>query len=267
MDFNLDQATRLTPAGDGRFTLALDRRYWTVRSAFGGWVGAVCAEAVQQHADYRFEIVTQQINFHAAVRDANLMARVRLIERRRTMDFWQVDLGPAEQPERVDASATIVCGEREATKVGYEHEMPQHKDAADCIQLPSGDAAPVWFKQYEIRLAKGRPFAVNSSPRSAMYVRESDGRALDSKALLAIVDTSLPRSLFRSEKLRLSATISLSTFVFATDEELAAVGPQFVLLDTDCKTIRHGFFNQETCVYRSDGLLLATSYQAGRFRE
>ncbi|MEO0576445.1 MAG: thioesterase family protein [Pseudomonadota bacterium] len=267
MNYALDQATHLTVINDDRYNVTLDQRFWNVRSAFGGWVGAVCAEAVQRHREFRFAIVTQQINFHAAVRSESLVVSVRLIERRRTMDFWQIDVSPSDQPERVDASATIVCGEQEATQIGYETDMPEHRAVADCVRLPSGDSTPNWFEHFDIRLAKGRPFSMNQTANSATYVREADGRQLDAKALLAISDTPMPRTFFRANSMTFAATISLSTYVYASESELTEVGTGYLLLDTQCKVIRHGFLNQETYLYREDGLLLATSYQTGRFRE
>ena len=61
--------------------------------------------------------------------------------------------------------------------------------------------------------------------------------------------------------------MTMSTHVYASADEIAVVGNDFVRLDSDGHSVRHSFMNQESHLYREDGLLLAASYQTGIFRE
>ncbi|MEL6869472.1 MAG: thioesterase family protein [Pseudomonadota bacterium] len=267
MSYIFDQSTALTRVDDDTYSLNLDARFWNMNSAFGGWVAAICVAAVEARDDARGSVITHQMNFHAGVRDEQLLLRVRCIERRRSVDFWQVDVCSVAQPTRALASASIVCGQHEVSPLEFEQSMPAYRAVADCIRLPRTESTPSWFDHYEIRLAKGRPFVDNGVPHSVTYVRESDVRPIDAKALVSIADTPMPRTFFVSDAMISAATISLSTHIYASAGQLSEISDGYVMLDTNAAVIRHGFLNQQTAVYRADGLLLAMSYQTGRYRQ
>ena len=267
MSYVLDASTQARALGAGRYEVALDRRFWNQDNAFGGWIAAATIAAWQQHPDRRGALVNQNIQFHTAVRGHAIELTVQLVERRRTIDFWKVEVIAPGGDERVLAAATLVAGERTPTTTRYDAMPEPLRPQADSFKLPATEQAPSWFGHYEIFLAKGRPFRDNPAPRSATWIRESDRRPLDGKGLAAMVDTPMPRTFFVNDGRVTASTVSLSTHIHASDEELAAVGDDFVLLDTHCRTIRHSFVNAETYAYSADGLLLAASYQTGLFRE
>lgn len=267
MSFLLDTSTGLKPEGDATYSVALDPAFWNMQSAFGGWVAAVAVAAVETDPRYRGELVTQNVQFHSAVRGERLLLSVQLVERRRTVDFWKVNIATPEAPTRILAAATMVAGERTTTETRFDPPPVPMREQAKCFRLTRRDDSPAWFDHFEIYLAKGRPFSINPTPDSATWVRESDGRPIDAKALVAIADTPMPRTFFASEEPLFASTVALSTHIYATADELEQVGNAFVLLDACCKAIRHSFLNQETHLYSEDGLLLAASYQTGLFRE
>ncbi len=263
----LDTSTLARTDADGRRLVALEPLFWNMNSAFGGWVAAIGVAATQHDARYRGEVITQNVQFHSAVRSEQLLVDVELVERRRTIDFWKVNIADAQTPTRILAAATLIAGERTPTKTGFEATHEPMRAQADCFSLQRTEQTPAWLDHFDIWLAKGRPFKKNPTPASAIYVRESDGRPIDGKALVAIADTPMPRTFFTGDSRLFASTIALSTHIYASDSELQASGNDFVLLDTRCQTIRHSLLNQETYVYRADGLLLAASYQTGLFRE
>ncbi|MEM9171963.1 MAG: hypothetical protein AAGA84_04575 [Pseudomonadota bacterium] len=267
MTYALDEATQLESLGGRRYALRSDKRFWNMRSMFGGWSAAASAQAVMQDEEFRGDVLTQTVNFQSAIVAENLVVQVRLSERRRALDYWQVDIAAADTPDETQASVLIVSGTRNATERSFEIDMPAHRAAADSFRLPSSESTPNWFSHFDIRLAKGRPFSVNPTPNSVTYVREEDGRTLDSKALLAIADTPMPRTFFVSEEMVVAATITLSTHIYASPQMLADVGNDFVMLDTQSKTIRDSLINQETHLFSPMGRLLAASYQTAYFRE
>lgn len=267
MSFVLDESTKPLPIGDGLYEVALDRRFWNVDNAFGGWIAAAIISGWQVHPERRGALVNQNVQFHTAVRGHKVLLSLGLVERRRTIDFWKVEVREPDNATRVLAAATLVAGDRTPTETRYDGEPDPMRPPSESFRLDATDMTPKWFGHYEILLAKGRPFSQNPKPRSATWVRESDHRPLDAKALAAMVDTPMPRTFFVREGRLFASTVSLSTHIYASDEEIAAVGEGFVLLDTHCRTIRHSFLNAETYAYSEDGLLLAASYQTGIFRE
>ncbi|MEL6300569.1 MAG: thioesterase family protein [Pseudomonadota bacterium] len=265
--FALDDAVSLTPGNEaGVFHIKADQRFWNMDSAFGGWQAVACAQAVRQSPSMRGQIVSQQVMFQAPVRADNLVLRVQLMEQRRTLDFWQVSLIDPEQ-NRILASCQLVAGERQSTTISFESPAPELRSFEESFPIPVREGMPTWFSHYEIRLAKGRPFQVNTTPRSATWVRERDGRPLDDMALLSICDTPMPRTFFCAEGATQASTIALGTHIYATEAQVKENQEAPVLLDTTARVLRDGLINQETAVYREDGLLLAMSYQTGLYRE
>ena len=267
MTFVLDAATTVNVRSDGRYQVAVDERFWNGDHAFGGWTAAVTVAAWQAEQACRGELVTQNIQFHAAIKGPEVLVETTLVERRRSVDFWHVAVLAPSREHRVLAAATLVAGQRRDSEIGFERRSASYRPQKDSFRLQRQPVSPSWFDHYEIYLAIGRPFAVNESPHSVTYVRESDGRALDAKALTAMLDTPMPRTFFCGERLPFSSTVAMSTHIYASDAELATAGDGFITLDVDCQTIRHGFLNQECRAYRDDGLLLAVRYQTGFYRE
>lgn len=267
MTYVLDDSTRADAIDDGVYEVALDRRFWNQDNAFGGWIAAAIVSAWESHPERRGALVNQNVQFHKAVRGHTVRLTVGLVERRRTIDFWKVEVLESEGEGRVLAAATLVAGERTPTQTRYDTMLDPMRPPGESFRIDRTEMTPSWFGHYEIRLAKGRPFQDNPTPRSATWVRESDHRPLDTKALVAMVDTPMPRTFFVRDGRLAASTVSLSTHVYANDEELDAVGDAFILLDTHCQAIRHSFVNAETYAYSQEGLLLAASYQTGLFRE
>ena len=267
MKFRFDDALSLTPIRDGVCRLPTDRDFWNGESAFGGWQAAACAASVSAHPDVRGALVSQSMHFHAAVRGHRVELHTRLVERRRTMDFWSISVIDPDDGDRVLAQAQQVMGERLSTQLAYDAPMPERRSADDSFVLERSASTPSWFGHYDIRIAKGRPFQRNADPASATWVSERDGRPLDGTSLLAIVDTPMPRTFFCAEGRTYASTVSLATQVFATSAELRENAAAPVLLDTRCIAVRDGLCNAETVVFRADGKPLAASYQIGAFRE
>ncbi|MEL6951497.1 MAG: acyl-CoA thioesterase domain-containing protein [Pseudomonadota bacterium] len=267
MSFVLDESTAPQELSEGLYEVELDQRFWNMDNAFGGWIAAAIVSGWERHREKRGALVNQNVQFHTAVRGHKVRLSVGLVERRRTIDFWKVEVREPQSGSRVLAAATLVAGERTPTETRYDIEPEPMRPQAESFRLDANEMTPSWFGHYEIYLAKGRPFTRNPKPRSATWVRESDRRPLDAKALAAMVDTPMPRTFFVRDGRLFASTVSLSTHIYASDEELAAVGDGFVLLDTHCRAIRHSFLNAETYAYSDAGLLLAASYQTGIFRE
>ncbi|MEM7765150.1 MAG: thioesterase family protein [Pseudomonadota bacterium] len=266
MSYILDDSTRLTADAEGEWRAKTDERFWNFDSAFGGWVGALTVAAVKMHDAFRGRLITQNLQFHAAIRMDEIVLQVTLLEQRRRVDFWAVRLLTLDRAQ-VLASATLVFGEPATSELQYESGPSDVREPDQAFRLPYNETTPTWFKHYEIRLANGRPFQANPSPSSSVWIREADGRPLDGKGLAAIVDTPMPRSFFLTDQRIPASTVTLSTHVYASDDVLATCGNELVQLDTDSLVVRDSLINQQSRLYSPGGLLLATSYQTAMFRE
>ncbi|MEM8548450.1 MAG: acyl-CoA thioesterase domain-containing protein, partial [Pseudomonadota bacterium] len=169
MSFVLDDATRLTRRGERSYTANADPRFLNVRGMFGGWVAALTCAGVEVDEQYRGTIISHTVNFHQAVDLEEVSVQVTLVDQRRRLDFWEVDL--LSQSGQSLAHAMVVSGLRSPTEMTFETEAPERRAAEDCIALPRSPQAPAWFSHYDMRLAKGRPFQRNDAPASTTYIR------------------------------------------------------------------------------------------------
>lgn len=266
MSYVLDEATQLTRQSERSYTANADPRFLNVRGMFGGWVAALTCAGIEADDHYRGAIIGHTVNFHQAVDLEEVSLEVALVDQRRRLDFWEVDL--RSQSGQSLAHAMVVSGLRSPTEMTYESQAPERRAAADCIALPRSPQAPAWFSHYDMRLAKGRPFQRNDAPVSTTYIRESDGRPLDQRSLLAIADTPMPRPFFcRDGAPTFAPTLTLSTHIYATDAQFQEAGSEYCLLDVGSRVLRASLCNQETAIFSHTGVLLATSYQTGFFRD
>ena len=119
-------------------------------------------------------------------------------------------------------------------------------------------------QQTEIRQVSGE--WGSGDTRGRLWAREANGRPLDHLQLAYLADQYAPRSFFWGEGMRPSATITLSVYVHATAEELAAVGTDFVLNDATGTRGVESTSGQQARLWSRDGVLLATTEQLCWYR-
>jgi len=110
------------------------------------------------------------------------------------------------------------------------------------------------------------PETGNESARSLAWVRSRSG-PLD-KALLAMVtDNSPPRVMYALGRNVRTTTLSLTTYLHATSDDLAAVGEDFILIECDGQVGNDGASDERSNYWSRDGKLLATSTQLAWYRD
>jgi len=65
----------------------------------------------------------------------------------------------------------------------------------------------------------------------------------------------------------MTTTLSLTVYLHATVEEIAAVGDDFILVECEGRVGGHGASDERSSYWRRDGKLLATSEQLAWYRE
>ena len=265
MTYIFDRETALVALEDGLFTVEASDVYRNPTGmAFGGWVAAIAARAVEMHPDCRGPLVSQQIIFMTGVGPGEVKLSVKLLRAGSSTQFWRVELS---QNGSLTNAADIVTSTRRPTDIDYQVEMPKTKSPEESIFLPSvNPMAPEWVTHYHQRIAKGMPFAVNESPEAIVWIKEADGRPVDRVGLLSILDTPMPRTFFVTEQFRPGSTVSMATYIYASEEDLAAAGSEFMLLRVTGATVRNSATDGRVEIWSQHGTLLATSSQIGFFR-
>lgn len=265
MTYIFDQETALQAASEGNFTIAASDIYRNPTGvAFGGWVASIAARAVELHPECSGPLVSLQMIFMAGVGPGDVMVTVRLLRAGASTQFWRVELA---QNGAMTNSADIVTSHRRSTELDYQEDMPVSRSAEESVALQAlNPMAPQWINYYDQRIAKGRPFTANVSPESLVWIREADGRPLDRVSLFSILDTPMPRSFFVSEQFHPGSTVSMASYIYASEADIAAAGADYLLLRVTGATVRNSASDSRVELWARNGRLLATSAQIGFFR-
>jgi len=248
---------------DQVFQVDVDRSFWNAASAFGGWVAAVVATLLKDNPEFRGEILTQQMNFMRPVSVEEIDLTIQLLARRTTIDFWRVEVHDLDQQLLVTAELT--AGIRRPGELTFESTAPADAhDPGELMELT--ELHPKWTAHFEQVMVDGEPFSVCDEPRTLVRARPLREVAFDTATLVMLCDTPMPRTFFATTELVFASTLSLAIYTYASDDQLAAVGHNYVLVEANSAVIRNATVNQEVRVRRNDGLLLATSYQTAIYR-
>lgn len=265
MTYHLDAATALTPQGDGVFAYAGGGAYLNYDTAYGGWVMALAAEAVAQADGARGRIVSFTGTFIDAIRDKPLTISVTSLMKRPRTDFWRVVIAYAEAPEQAVFTADIISSLDRKGDVSFEGTRPDVRLPED-VKRAAGAGRPGWFDHIDQRWTVGRLFEVTERPYSITWARDAEARPLDVKSLLLLSDAIAPRTFFATNRMTFGSTISISVSLFASDEDYADVGEDFVMIEGDSDVIRSGVYDQRGRLWSRSGRLLAVSNQVAFYK-
>lgn len=265
MTYLFDRETALIAVDDDNYTINASDVYRNPTGmAFGGWVAAICARAVEDHPQCASPLVSQQTTFLMGVGPGEIAVSARLLRSGASTQFWRVELS---QNDKLVITADMVSSNRRPTDIEYQFERPDAKAPEDSISLPSvNPMAPQWVAHYDQRIAKGKPFQINDTPEALVWIKEADGRPVDRLSLFSICDTPMPRTFFVTEQFRPGSTVAMATYIYASDDELAEAGSDFMLLRVNGATVRNSATDSRVELWSGNGVLLATSSQIGFFR-
>lgn len=267
MTYALDTATQLDVLGDNHYRRVVDTSWWNFESAFGGWAAATAYAAIQQHPEHRGELLSLNGVFPNAIKAGTIDIRTELLVRRKQSDFWRVTLSSSAPEHALCVAFDIVMGRKRAPDADSFEKIPP--DAPDPLSVGTMDMegmGPVWLQHYEQRPFVGTPFSRNLSPKSCTWIRHKDGRPIDTKALIALSDTPMPRVFFTTTALRFGSTISYSVSSVCGDAELSKLNTEQVLLEATGRSVGRGSYDQLVNIWSECGSLLSVSNQTAVFR-
>ena len=265
MTFLFDRETALIPLDADNYTIEASDIYRNPTGmAFGGWVAAITAKAVVMHEARKSLIVSQSTTYLSGIGPGEVEVSVKLLKSGNSTQFWRVEL---LQNGNLAIAADIITSNRRHTDLDYQLQMPDTKSPEESVSLQDvNPMAPQWIATFDQRIAKGVPFTKNETPESLVWIKESDGRPLDRVSLFSMLDTPMPRTFFVSDTPRMGSTVSMSCYIYATDEDITAAGSDYLLLRIDGATARNSVTDSRVELWSQSGTLLATSNQIGFFR-
>lgn len=259
----LEEALTLTPAGDGAWNAFADPRYEAATGMFGGWTAAIMLRGVLDDAARLGTPSAMTVNYINKVEVGTKVAiRPRRLGGTRSLHHWQCEL-LAGDDRRLLAQAMFVFAERRETDGFTEPTMP---DAPDPDSLEVFHPPGSFGERCLVRPVTGYPSFARDSTRSTSWVREITGRPIDYLQLAVLADCNAPRSFFWSEGPRLSATMTMSVYFHATADEIEQAGDDYILTEAVGTRGVKSTADQQTRLWRRDGVLLATSEQLAWYR-
>ena len=89
---------------------------------------------------------------------------------------------------------------------------------------------------------------------------------MDKARLGMVTDNSAPRAMYALGPTVMTTTLSLTAYLHATAEELAAIGDDFILVECEGRVGGGGASDERSSYWSRDGKLLATSEQLAWYR-
>jgi acyl-CoA thioesterase len=261
-----DRAVRLEAVADNKLRGRTQPEWANMVGPFGGITAATMLHAVDIQPNRLGEPLALTVNFTAPIVDGAFEISLCAVRTNRTNQHWSAEL---QQDETVKTIATAVFGIRRDTWAHTQAAPPDVLPPEDVIS-GSTDNLPIWFRRYDMRYAEGVMPQNDSHPSASsttmVWVRDRSNRVADHPALAALCDVFFPRVFLRRGQIVPAGTISMTTYFHADQEQLDAVGTDFILGIAHANRFSGGYFDQSAQLWTRDGALLATTHQIVYFK-
>ena len=256
----------LRPAAPGRWTTFAAPEWRNPGGGlWGGYALGLCVRALEAEPEASGEVLSMTLTYAAGLPSGELDVRTRRLRQGGSIGVWEVELRP-QGVEEVGVHGMITMARRPPTPPFAFAALPA---APSPDELPSPDhpAGPLHFgaSAFERRTLDGFPPTPGGDSRSLAWVRPRNG--VWDKALLAMVtDNSAPRAMYALDRV-MTTTLSLTAYLHATVEEIAALGDDFILIECEGRVGGGGASDERSSYWSRDGRLLATSEQLAWYRQ
>ena len=262
---SLDHTLALTPDGEGVFHARSSSDYVAIPgSMFGGWTAALIIKAITSDPRASGVPVSLNVNYISRVSpDTELIVTTQRLGGTRSLATWRVDVAPVGKD--VVTTATVIMGNRGDTRafVDPSIKMPE-APAPESVEIAHPPSA--FGRRTDFRPVYGYPPFNRGDTRSVQWLREMTGRAVDHVLLAYLSDAYPPRIMFVSGEPQPSPTLALSIYYYATADELAAIGDDFILTEAIGTRGAQSVIGSQLRMWSKQGALLATSEQVCWFR-
>lgn len=232
---------------------------------WGGYALGLCVRALEAEPQATGETLSMTLTYAAGLPSGLLDVRTRRLRQGKSIGVWEVELAPHGQDE-VGVHGMVTLARRPPTPPFAFATLPSAPNPED-LPSPEHPAGPAHFgaSAFERRTLDGFPPKPGGDSRSLAWVRPRNGRW--DKALLAMVtDNSAPRAMYALERVH-TTTLSLTAYLHASAEELAALGDDFILIECEGRVGGGGASDERSSYWSRDGRLLATSEQLAWYRQ
>jgi acyl-CoA thioesterase len=257
----LEEALTLRPTDDGWLTHA-HPGFHGLNAMFGGWITAIALRAIVESAEGDGQPSAITVNFVDPIPPSSeVTIRTRRLGGSRSVSHWLAELATVG----ADAPAAIATAVMATRRESDGHVQPTMPDAPDPEILEEFHAPGPQGERSLIRLITGLPYG-RMDTYSTHWVRDLTGRRMDRLQLAYFADQFAPRSFFWSPEPRPSATLTMTVYFHGTDDEIDAVGDDYILSEAVGTRGESSTSGQHARLWSRAGVLLATTEQLAWYR-
>jgi len=233
---------------------------------WGGYAIGLCIRVMAAEPDSVGEALSLTLTYAAALPSGTLDVRTRRIRQGGSVGVWEVEIRP-QGSDQVGVHAIVIMARRPKTPPFAFARMPNAPDPYSLPKLEMPNASQHYGSSaFERRTLEGFPPEPGDSSRSLAWVRSLQG-PMDKAMLGMVTDHSPPRAMYALGRSVSTTTLSLTAYLHATEEDLAEVGDDFVLVECEGRIGNAGASDERSSYWSRSGKLLATSEQLAWYRE
>ena len=232
---------------------------------WGGYAIGLCIRVLEAEPEAVGEALSLTLTYAAGLPAGALDIRTRRLRQGGSIGVWEVEMLAAGS-DQVGVHGIVTQARRPETPDFAFASMPEAPDpeSLPATQMPGG-MLHYGASAFERRTLDGFPPQPSGNSRSLAWVRSRRG-PLDKAMLGMMTDNSAPRVMCALGPMVMTTTLSLTAYLHATVEELAAVGDDFILVECEGRVGGHGASDERSSYWSRAGKLLATSEQLAWYR-
>jgi len=234
---------------------------------WGGYAIGLCIRVVEAEPQAVGEPLSLTLTYAAALPAGPLDIRTRRLRQGGSVGVWEVEILPAGS-DQVGVHGMVTMAKRPRTPDFAFAQMPAapEPESLPAPELPQQASRHFGASAFERRMGDAFPPTPSGDSRTLAWARSRRG-PLDKALLGMMTDHSAPRAMYALGRNVMTTTLSLTAYLHATAEEIAAVGDDFILVECEGRVGGGGASDERSSYWRRDGKLLATSEQLVWYRE
>jgi acyl-CoA thioesterase len=265
-----DAAMPLTPAGSHRWTTFAGPEWSNPGGGlWGGYAIGLSIRVLDAEPNAIGEALSLTLTYAAALPSGTLDVRTRCLRQGRSIGVWEVEILPTGT-DQVGVHAIVTMAKRPTTPPFEFAKMPDAPDPETVPMVQWGEQSQSQHygaSAFERRMVNDfMPERGGTDARSLAWVKPRRG-PMDKAMLGMVTDFSPPRSMYALGRTINTTTLTLTAYLHATEEELAAIGDDFILIEADGRVGSRGASDERSSYWSRNGKLLATSEQLAWYRE
>lgn len=267
MESTISHRMPLTAEGPGRWITTAGPEWENPGGGlWGGYPIGLAVRVLEAEADAVGEPVCLTLTYVDRLPVGELSVRTRRMRQGGSVGVWQVDVGPAGS-DAVSVHAVVTLARRPPTPPFAFAKMPE-APAPESLPSPESPGGSRHFgaQAFERRTQEGFPIRPGGDSRSLAWVRPRLG-PWDKGLVGMVTDNSAPRAFYALGHGVMTTTLSLTVYLHASAEEIAAAGEDYILIECEGRVGGGGVSDERSSYWRRDGRLLATSEQLVWYRE